>query len=188
MGRADKAGIAASAAPALGNHDFLAVVTQVSEQFLGIGITNHSAYRHTQHDVIGTATMLLGTGAMFPAFALIVGLIAEINQGAQSFISAQNDGAAAAAVTAGRTALWHIFFAAEGNNAIAAVTGLYVDLCVIIKHGHPPFLSQGLHRPKGLQCASNVWHWWSCSGPDGSYNQRRWRRLHNVLQNDSSCR
>ena len=49
--------------------------------------------------------------------------------------------AAAAAVTAGRTALWHIFFAAEGNNAVAAVTGLYVDLCVIIKHGHPPFLS-----------------------------------------------
>ena len=159
MGGAYKARVAASAAPTLGDDDLLTMMAQIAEQFFRIGIAHDGANRHAQHDIVGAAAVLLGARAMVAAFAFIMRLVAEVDQRAQAFVGTQNNGAAFAAVAAGRTALWHIFFTAEGNDAVATVASLDVDLRVIIKHGLPPSpRPAAVHRPKDRRCASDAAH------------------------------
>ena len=86
MGRAYKARIATATAAALRNHDFLTVLTQVAYELAGIRFAHNGPYRHTQNDIIGTATMLLCPGAMVPTLPFVVGLITEVDEGTQAFV------------------------------------------------------------------------------------------------------
>ena len=51
------------------------------------------------------------------------------------FARNQDDVAAAASIAAARSTARYIFFAAEGQAAIAAVAGLYFDFDLVDEHG-----------------------------------------------------
>ncbi len=87
------------------------------------------------HDAIGRAfTKALPPAAAVAVFGLHDGLVEKRGEIVRVGVGPQDDRAAAAAIAAVRPALGHKGFAAKGNRAIAAVTGLRKDSDVIDKH------------------------------------------------------
>jgi len=69
------------------------------------------------------------------ALALVLGVVAEVDEGVVALGTDHDDIAAAASVAAGGTATGDELFAAEGHAAVAAVAGFYANFGFIDEHG-----------------------------------------------------
>src|SRR5581483_228560 len=68
------------------------------------------------------------------ALCLVLGIVAECQQRILMLRRDQYDVAAAAAVAAAGAAFRNVFFAAKGQTAVAAITGLHQNSCFVDEH------------------------------------------------------
>ena len=116
-------GVAQSAASALRNQRFLSILKNLADEFLRVGVENDGAAGYRDDDVFSAAA---GTVAAFAVTAVVgtpMGVMVEPVQRVFVGVAAQNDAATASAVAAIGPAARRKFFTAEGDNAVAAVTG-----------------------------------------------------------------
>ena len=119
--------IAQAALTALGHQCTLAVGREIGDAFAGIGIGDHRAHRHPQHDVVGAAAVLVGAASVLSAFRAMDAREAIVDQRVDIAIGDRVDAAAATAVAAVGSAARNVFLAAKGGGAVAAVAGQYFD-------------------------------------------------------------
>ena len=116
--------IAKPTAAAQGDHYRLLRIGQVRQHLIGIHIDDGSPHRHQQHHVIGGFAGHLTPLAGLAIAGLENALVAVIHQGVQIGIRLHHHTAASPAVAAIRPAEFHVFFAAETQAAITALTGV----------------------------------------------------------------
>ena len=92
-----------------------------------IGVGDHGADGHAQHDVLGAAAVLVGAAAVLAALGAMDARIAVVDQRVDVAVGDRVDAAAAAAVAAVGSAARNVFLAAERGDAVAAVAGDDLD-------------------------------------------------------------
>ena len=125
--------LVAPAAPAAPAQHIGLVVGHILDDLATLGI----AHQRAPGDLDGQAfAVLAGLAAALAVHAVaghILALVAEVHQRGHIVVHLQDDGAAAAAVAAVRTARRNIFFPVEGHRAVAAVAGPHGDPRLIDK-------------------------------------------------------
>ena len=109
--------------PPLASSARCAVVREVGDELAGVGVGDHRADRHAQHDVVGAAAVLVGAAAVLAALRAMDARVAVVDQRVDVAIGDREDAAAAAAVAAVGAAARHVFLAPERRGAVAAVAG-----------------------------------------------------------------
>ena len=104
------------------------------QQFPGFVVVHEGADRNFQDNVFPFATGLVGAFTVASAFGLVFGVEAEMNQRIVALAGLHDDVATASAIAAPRTSARNEFLAAEGDNAVAAVSGLHANFGFIDKH------------------------------------------------------
>ena len=89
----------------------------------GVGVGDHGADRHAQHDVVGAAAVLVRAAPVLAALGAMDARVAIVDQRVDVAIGDCVDAAAAAAVAAVGTAARDVFLAPERRDAVAAVAG-----------------------------------------------------------------
>jgi len=126
--------VAASAASAASDYDFLVGGLEVVDELAGFLVVKGCAYRDLEGDRAAVKAGAVGAHAVFAALAFVFRVVAEMDEGVVALGGDHDDVSAAAAVAAGGTAAGDELFAAEGHAAIAAVAGFYSDFCFIDEH------------------------------------------------------
>src|SRR5665213_1457964 len=85
------------------------------------------AGRHAQRDVVGAASVFVGAMAVFAALGAMDARVAVVDQRVDVAVGHREDTAAATAVTTVGAAARHILFAAERDDAVAAVARMHFD-------------------------------------------------------------
>ena len=116
-----KARIPASAAAPAGNHQLLAGLSEIKNDFTRIGIADDTADRHAQDGVCAVATLAIAAFAMGAALGLMFRIETEVNERIVLLSALENDGAAASTVTAAGAAARHVLLPPERQAAIAAI-------------------------------------------------------------------
>ncbi len=127
--------VAAPAAPALGDDHGLVGGFEVVDQLAGVLVVEGGADGDLEGDGAAVEAGAVGAHAVFAALRLVLGVVAEVDEGVVALRAGHDDVAAAAAVAAGGTAAGHELLAAEGHAAIAAVAGFYANFGFINEHG-----------------------------------------------------
>ena len=94
----------------------------------GVGVGDHGADRHAQHDVVGAVAVLVGAAAVLAALRAMDAREAVVDQRVDVAIGDGEDAAAAAAVAAVGSAARHVLLAPERRGAVAAVAGDHLDV------------------------------------------------------------
>ena len=115
--------VAEPAFATLREHCFLLVPCKISDDLAGIGIGDHGADRHPQHDVVGAMAVLVGAASVLALFCAMNACEAVIDQRVDVAIGDGEDAAALAAVAAVGTAAWNVLLAPEARSAPATVAG-----------------------------------------------------------------
>ena len=126
--------VAASAASAFGDDDALVGLCEVVDQLAGVLVVEGGADRDLQDDGVAVEAGAVGAHAVLAALGLVLGVVAEVDQGVVALGADHDDVAAAAAVAAGGTAAGHELLAPEGHAAVAAVAGFDANFCFIDEH------------------------------------------------------
>ena len=132
--------VATSAASAFGDDDALVGLREVVDEFAGFLVVKSGADGDLEGDGFSIESGAVGAQAVLTALGLVLGVIAEMDEGVVALLGDHDDVAAASAVAAGGTTAGNKLFAAEGHTAIAAVAGFYFYFCFIDEHGVPKFL------------------------------------------------
>ena len=125
--------VAPAAAPAFAEDEVL-VGGHILDDFAALGVAHQRSWRHGNHRVLARGAVHLARLAVSAVFGDEFALVAEGKQGVGALVDAQDDVAAPAAVTAVGSARGDIFFAAEGDGAVSAVSRLDIDFYMIDKH------------------------------------------------------
>src|SRR5579862_3132365 len=132
--RCGEASVAASAAPAAGNHKFLIGLGKLESLFSGLIVVHNRADRNLEQHVAAVASGFVGAFAVTPAVGLMLGIETEMHQRVVPFAGLHDDVSALAAVSAGGAAARNKFLAPEGHATVAAVTGFNLDFCFVDEH------------------------------------------------------
>ena len=100
---------------------------QVGDQLARLGILDHGADGHAQHDIFRATTVLVGAAAVLAALRAMDARIAIVDQRVDVAIGDGVDAAAASAVAAVGPAARDVLLAAERCDAVAAVAGDDLD-------------------------------------------------------------
>ena len=92
-----------------------------------VGVGDHGADRHAQHDVLGAAAVLVGAAAVLAALRAMDARVAIVDQRVDVAVGDGIDAAAAAAVAAVGPAARDVLLAPERGDAVAAVAGDDLD-------------------------------------------------------------
>src|SRR5690606_17940418 len=128
--------VAASAAPAFGGHPKLVWFYQVDKNF-AVFSGHSSTLGHTYYYILSVTAGALVTASMVAALGNVLRARTHIQQRVDLGINLQINVAAAASIAAIRAATGHVFFTAEADATVAAVTGLDVYFYIIDKHRKP---------------------------------------------------
>jgi hypothetical protein len=134
MGGSGEAGVAASAASAFGRDPLLAVLGEIEELFAGFVVENDRADRDLHDEVFAIAAGAVRAFAVAAALGRVFGIEAEVKERVAVDGRDDDNVAATAAIAARWAAARHVFFAAEGEAAVAAVAGFYRNSYFIDKH------------------------------------------------------
>ena len=134
VNRGGKVLVPASAASALGDDDALVRLLEVVDQLAGFLVVKGCADRDLQDDGVAVQAGAVGAQAVFAALALVLRVIAEMDQRVVALRTDHDDIAATAAVAARGTAAGHELLAPEGHAAVAAVAGFDANFCFINEH------------------------------------------------------
>jgi hypothetical protein len=126
--------VAAAATAALGDDYTLVGILEVVDQLAGFLVIKRGADGDLEDDVVAVRAGTIGAHAVLAALRLVLGVVAEVDEGVMALGRRHDDVAATAAVAAGRAAAGDKLFAPEGHAAIAAVAGLDPDFCFIDEH------------------------------------------------------
>ena len=107
---------------------------EVGQKVAGLFVANDRADRQLDDHVTAMLTRAVRSHSVLAAAGAPVALKLEVIQRVQTFRSEDEYRSATSAVTAGRAATGNIFFAAKGDTAVAAVTGLDADRRLIDEH------------------------------------------------------
>ena len=127
--------VAASAAPAFGDDYALVGAFEVVDELAGFRVEERGADGDLEGDGVAVLAGAVGAHAVLAALALVLGVVAEVDEGVVALGADHDDVAAAASVAAGGTATGDELFAAEGHAAVAAVAGFYANFGFIDEHG-----------------------------------------------------
>ncbi len=132
-----EAGVAASAAPALGHDEAVAGNREIVQLFAGFGIVDDRANGGGNFLRSTVVPGLVAAFAVASALRFVLGIEAEVQQ--RIVVGAGDHGhvAAAAAIAAAGSAARHEFLATEREAAIAAVAGFHGNDDFIDKHEKP---------------------------------------------------
>ena len=123
--------VAPAAAAALTQDVLLPGLHELGDDFFGLGIFDHYALGHFQHDVGAVLAPFEGLGTVAAVLGPHHFAVAQVDEGPQLGIYAQDDVAAPAAVTAVGTALGDVFGPVEVSASGAAVTAGAEDAYVV---------------------------------------------------------
>jgi hypothetical protein len=126
--------VAATAAPTFGDDDALIGGFEIMDEFAGVLIEEGCADGDLQNGGVAVEAGAVGAHAMLAALALVLGVVAEVDEGVVALRAFHDDVAAVAAVSTGGAAAGNELLAAEGHAAVAAVAGFDANFCFIDKH------------------------------------------------------
>jgi len=106
---------------ALREEGALAVAREVGDHVARIGILDHGAHRHAQHDVVRAFAVLVAPAAVLAGLGAEDAGVAEIDERVEVGIGHCDNAAPAAAIAAVGSAARHRLFSAERGRAIAAL-------------------------------------------------------------------
>jgi len=135
--------VATTAASALGDDDAFVGLGEVVNELAGFLVVQSGTDGDLEGDGFSIESGAVGSEAVLATLGLVLGVIAEMDEGVVALRGDHDDVAAASAVAAGGTAAGNELFAAEGHAAIAAVAGFYLDFCFIDEHKYPGVRFQG---------------------------------------------
>ena len=127
--------VATTAASALGDDDAFVGLGEVVNELAGFLVVQSGTDGDLEGDGFSIESGAVGSEAVLATLGLVLGVIAEMDEGVVALRGDHDNVAATSAVAAGRTAAGNELFAAEGHAAIAAVAGFYFDSCFIDEHG-----------------------------------------------------
>src|SRR5260370_1181935 len=125
--------IAASAAASVGDQYALAGSGEIGDD-RAVLVKRQRADGNLQDNVLTGMPGAVGTFAVTAAIGFELAIVAVAEQRIVVGIGFEIDAAAMAAVPAGGATAWHVFFAPEGNAAVAAVAGLHQYFGFINEH------------------------------------------------------
>ena len=134
MGGGCEAGIAAAAAPAVGDDDALVGPGKVPDFLAGLLVVDDGADRDFQQNIHAFASGFVRAFAVASALRFVFRVEAEMDERVVALAGFHDDIATLAAVAAGRAAARDEFLPAEGEAAIAAVAGFDSDCGFIDEH------------------------------------------------------
>ena len=120
--------VAAAAIAALAQHHALADLGQVREHRLAILGEDLGADGHLEDHILGRSTGAVAASAVAALACLEMLRVAVVDQRVEAIDRLDQHIAALAAIAAIGAAEFDVLLAAEGDDAIAAVSGLQVDL------------------------------------------------------------
>ncbi len=129
--------IAPPSPAAFGHEHALAVVGEVGDHLVRDLVADDRADRQLDGDVTAVRARAVRAHAVLSAAGLPLALELEVIEGVQAFRGDDPDGAARAAVAAGRTALGDELLTAKGDAAMPTVAGFYADRCLVDEHFKP---------------------------------------------------
>ncbi len=132
--------VAEAALAALGDRARAWSHGEVGDQLAGVGVGDHRADRHAQHDVVGALAVLVGAAPVFAALRAMDAREAVVDQRVDVAVGDRVDAAAAAAVAAVGAAARHVFLAPERRRAVAAVAGDDLDVASSMNFTAPSFV------------------------------------------------
>ena len=112
---------------------FLAVFNQIGDDGTCVAVSNDRSDRHMENNVIRSLAVTIGTTTVFTVFGAVHLGIVIIDQGIHVIVGNDPYTPAFPAIAAVRAAKWFEFFAVERSDAIASVTGDYLDSCFVNK-------------------------------------------------------
>jgi len=118
---------------AAGHQQLLAMHHHLADELLGVGIIYTGADRDPDPQTLALVPGHLPTHAILSTLGPVVPFVAEIHQGVESAVGNQVNVTAIAAVTAIGAAFGNIFLTTKTDAAVAAVTRLNLDHCLIDK-------------------------------------------------------
>jgi hypothetical protein len=122
--RARKGGIAAPAASAFGDDELLVAADEVSQHRAGVGIPYYGARWDLNNDARAGAAILVFAAAVLATSSLEVLAAPESDQGIELRVYGEDHITAAPTAPATGATARNVFFATEGDHAVAAVAGL----------------------------------------------------------------
>ena len=126
-------GVAQTVPAAFSDHQTLTMLSHIAHDFAGALIDNTGPYRHFDRHVFTTFTGTVATLAILSTLSAEGFFKTVIDQGVQVFVRFQPDITTITTVAAVRAASRDIFFTAEANATIAAITCYDQDCCFINK-------------------------------------------------------
>ena len=120
--------VAETARAALRDAHLLQVGREIGDELAGVGVGDHRADGHAQHDVFGAAAVLVGAVTVLAVLRAMDARIAVFDQRVDVAIGDRDDAAAAPAVAAVGSAARHVLLAPERGRSVAAVAGDDVDV------------------------------------------------------------
>jgi len=125
--------VAPTALAAVAENERLAV-GHIHNDLTGGGVAHHGSGRHGQNGILGGFAVEFCLHPVAAVFRHEFAAVLVIQQSIRALVDGKDDVAAATAVAAVRSAVGHIFFAAEGHTAVAAVARLAINLYIINQH------------------------------------------------------
>src|SRR5690606_3750627 len=139
VGTGFKTGISQTVESALGHLQLLAMLGQITEDFIGICINDRRADRDRQHQICTFMAGALLAATFLTVFGFVLRLEAVVDQGVEVFIGDQIHTAAITTVTTIRTTFGNKLLPAETHHAVTAFSCFYMDWRFINKlHGELP--------------------------------------------------
>ena len=129
-------GVASATTTTTGRQPAVAVVCEVGEEFAGVHVGDHGAFRHEHLEVFATPAVEVFTLAVHAVLRPAVRVVAECQQRGHVAVGDEPDVAALATVAAVGTTEGHRAFAAERHTASSAVASAYVQLRFVDKPAH----------------------------------------------------
>jgi hypothetical protein len=129
--------VATAATAALGDDQPLVRLAEIVDQLAGLLVVKGCADGDLESDGVAVEAGAVGAHAVLAALRLVLGVIAEVDEGVMALRGLHDHVAATAAVAARRSAAGNELLAAEGHAAVAAVAGFDANFCFINEHGHP---------------------------------------------------
>ena len=119
--------IAETAGATLCDQRPLAVGREIGDGLAGVGVGDHRADRHAQHDVLGSVSVLICAATVLAALRAVDACVAIVDQRVDVAVGDRPDAAAASAVATVGPASGHELLPPEARGAIAAVAGDDLD-------------------------------------------------------------
>ena len=127
VGTALEVQVAQPSIATLGQHDALAMGSQVEQQFARIFIVDLRAHRHAQQDVVAALAVLVGTTAVFAPPRLVLAGVAEVDQRVDVAVGLGKNRTAPTAITAVGAAERDELLATKRRCPVAAIAGHHFD-------------------------------------------------------------